>query len=129
MRGIIEWKEGMKTAFDKIKKALCKEVMVLTSDFTKPSALQTDASESALRAVFTQEQEGLECPITYASRKLNSAEKRYTTIERECLAIKWAGKYFTYYLMGRKFNLVTDHAPYSGYAKIRITMPASLIGP
>ncbi|KYO24206.1 hypothetical protein Y1Q_0004256 [Alligator mississippiensis] len=35
----------------------------------------TDASETAVGAVLTQEEEGVERPIAYASRKLSSAEK------------------------------------------------------
>ncbi|KYO20669.1 hypothetical protein Y1Q_0012557 [Alligator mississippiensis] len=54
---------------------------------------------------------GGERPVAYASRKLLPAEKRYATIERECLAIRWVVDYFRYYLMGREFTLVTDHAP------------------
>ncbi|KYO43439.1 hypothetical protein Y1Q_0013504 [Alligator mississippiensis] len=71
----------------------------------------TDASEMAVGAVLTQEEEGIERPIAYASLKLSSAERRYATIERECLAIRWAMDHFWYYLMGQEFKLVMDHAP------------------
>ncbi|KYO29488.1 hypothetical protein Y1Q_0000163 [Alligator mississippiensis] len=71
----------------------------------------TDASETAVGAVLTQEEEGIEGPVAYASRKLSSAERRYATIERECLAIRWAVDHSWYYLMGQDFKLVTDHAP------------------
>ncbi|KYO35673.1 hypothetical protein Y1Q_0017678 [Alligator mississippiensis] len=70
-----------------------------------------DASNQAVGAMLTQETDGVERPIAYASRKLQPQEQRYTTIERECLAIKWGVEYFRYYLIGRKFILVTDHAP------------------
>ncbi|KYO43193.1 hypothetical protein Y1Q_0017518 [Alligator mississippiensis] len=82
-----------------------------TPNFGKTFILQTDASETAVGAVLTQEEEGIERSIAYASRKLSSAERRYATIERECLAIRWAVDHFRYYLMGREFKLVTDHAP------------------
>lgn len=73
--------------------------------------MQTDASNATLGAVLTQEHGGVEHPITSASGKLNKAKTRYTTIEREYLAIKWGIKHFQYYLMGREFCLPTDHAP------------------
>ena len=50
-------------------------------------------------------------PIVYASRKLNPAETRYSTTERECLAIVWATKRFHPYLYGREFIIECDHEP------------------
>ena len=44
----------------------------------------------------------------YGSRHLTSAESRYSTIERELLAIVWASKSFNPYIYGRK---VTDNEP------------------
>ncbi|KYO47469.1 hypothetical protein Y1Q_0019606 [Alligator mississippiensis] len=55
---------------------------------TKYLGFLTDASETAVGAVLTQEEKGTERQIAYASRKLTQAEKRYATIERECLAIR-----------------------------------------
>ncbi|KYO41119.1 retrotransposon-like protein 1 [Alligator mississippiensis] len=108
--GVVRWTEEMIQSFEKLKRALCEDVIIHTPDFQKPFILQTDASETAVGAVLTQGGGG-ERPVAYASRKLLPAEKRYATIERECLAIWWAVDYFRYYLIGREFTLVTDHAP------------------
>ncbi len=61
--------------------------------------------------MLSQLQNGMEHPVMYISRKLLPHEKNYATIEKECLAIKWAIEKLRYYLLGRKFILVTDHAP------------------
>ena len=49
--------------------------------------------------------------IGYTSRTLTRAEANYSVIQRECLAIVWAMKQFRHYLLGRTFQLMTDHAP------------------
>ena len=54
---------------------------------------------------------GEEHPITYVSRKLLPNERNYSTVEKEALAIKWCLEKLRYYLLGREFTLVTDHAP------------------
>ncbi|XP_042071507.1 uncharacterized protein LOC121812727 [Haplochromis burtoni] len=48
-------------------------------------------------------------PVAYISRKLFPREVRYSTVEKETLAIKWALDSFRYYLLGRDFTLETDH--------------------
>ena len=50
-------------------------------------------------------------PVMYISRKLNAAETRYSTIERECLALFWATKRLHVYLYGTEFILEIDHQP------------------
>ena len=54
---------------------------------------------------------GTEHPICYSSRTLNAAERRYSTIERECLAVVYAIKTYRVYLTGTHFTIMTDHRP------------------
>ena len=72
-----------------------------------PFVLQTDASSSGVGAIL--EQGGY--VIAYASRTLTHAEQQYSVIQKECLAIIFALKQFRQYLLGRPFELWTDHAP------------------
>ena len=73
--------------------------------------LKVDASETGLGAVLMQESEDEEFPIAYASKKLLPRETRYSTVEKECLAIVWAIHKFEYFLYGRAFEVHTDHKP------------------
>ena len=73
--------------------------------------LCTDASDVGIGAVLIQSFDDEKMPIVYASRKLNPAETRYSTIKRECLAIVWATKRFHPYLYGRDFIIECNHKP------------------
>ena len=53
----------------------------------KTFILRTDASNCGLGAALVQEHEGRVFPIAYGSKKLTSAERKCSTIEKECLAI------------------------------------------
>ena len=48
-------------------------------------------------------------PVAYFSRKLLPREERYSSIEKECLAMESALKHFAVYLVGRRFTIETDH--------------------
>jgi hypothetical protein len=104
------WSTECEIAFETLKKSLANSPVLSHPDFEKPFILSTDASNFAVGAVLSQEIDGAEHPVAYASRQLNSAEVNYTVTERELLAIVWAVKYFRCYLYGRKFTICTDHA-------------------
>ena len=72
-----------------------------------PFILQTDASAGGLGAILKQDGN----VIAYASCVLNKAECNYNVIQRECLAAVYGMKQFTHYLLGRPFELWTDHEP------------------
>lgn len=64
----------------------------------------TDASEEGIGAVLSQLQNGMEHPVMFISRKLLPPEKNYATIEKECLAVKWAIYKLRYYLLGKNLS-------------------------
>lgn len=71
--------------------------------------MQVDVSEKGIGAVLAQETAGEKKPVVFLSRKLLPRETRYSTIAKECLAIKWSLESLRYYLLGREFDLETDH--------------------
>ncbi|GFN74655.1 Ty3/gypsy family of RNAse hi in long-term repeat domain-containing protein [Plakobranchus ocellatus] len=58
-----------------------------------------------------QEHEGEKYPVVCLSRKLLPTEQRYSVVEKEYLALVWALKSLSSYLLEREFVVETDHAP------------------
>ena len=112
------WEKEQHRAFRWIKEALTNAPILKYPNFSKPFVLHTDASKFALGAVLEQDDDkGKPHPIVYASRTLNNAEQRYSTTEREALAVVWAVGYLKHYLLGKTFKVVTDHQPLKGVFK------------
>ncbi|CAM5144052.1 unnamed protein product [Eretmochelys imbricata] len=106
------WTEQCQEAFRALKEALVSGPVLATPDFDKPFMVFTDASDTGLGAVLTQEDEkGERHPIGYLSKKLLPREQHYAAIEKECLAMVWALKKLEPYLFGRHFTVYTDHSP------------------
>ena len=84
-------------------------------DFEKPFILHCDASELGLGAVLCQKQDDKLKVISYASRTLTPAEKKYHlhSGKLEFLALKWAAtdKFKDYLLHGPAFEVYPDNNP------------------
>ncbi|RDD35996.1 Retrovirus-related Pol polyprotein from transposon 17.6 [Trichoplax sp. H2] len=107
----VKWSLEAQQAFLLLKEKLMQEPVLHVADETLPFILQIDASGTGLGAVLTQVHGTEEHPVAYASRKLNSPEKNYSTIEKECLALVWGLRTFQVYLDGQSFEVHSDHQP------------------
>ena len=105
------WGPMQNEAFLLLKQKLAEGPILIWPDLNKDFFVQSDASGLGLGAVLLQEVDGLKHPVCYASRKLLPRETRYSTIERELLAIVWGIQKFQLYLYGKRFFLETDHQP------------------
>lgn len=92
--------------------------MLQYPDFRQPFISTTDASNITLGAVLSQGEVEKDLPIAFASRALTDAEIRYSTTERELLAIVWAVNPFRPILYGVKFKILTDHDPLTSAMKM-----------
>ena len=90
--------------------ALTKALVLARPDFTREFTVQCDASNEAIGAVLSQDFEEGEHPIVYLHRVLASAERNYSTTEKECFALVWAIKKLRPYLEGYKFTAIIDHS-------------------
>ena len=77
-----------------------------------PLLLSSDASPYGVGEVLLYiTEEGKDQPITFASISLVPAEKNYSQLDKEALAIIFGFKKFHQYVFGRIFTICFDHKP------------------
>jgi transposase InsO family protein len=102
----IDWTPECQTAFEQVKATLAKEAFLQYPDHNKPFHIYSDASDYQMGSVIMQEGK----PVAFFSRKLNSAQRNYTTGEKEILSIVETLKEYKTMLFGcREIHIYTDH--------------------
>ncbi len=101
----ITWTPKLEQAFNDVKAMISKETMLNYPDWSKPFVIHTDASDYQLGAVISQDKK----PIAFFSRKLNKAQRNYTTTEKELLSIVECVKEFRNILFGYPITVFSDH--------------------
>lgn len=106
----LSWTEEQLIAFQTLKEALTNDSILIAPDYSKPFLLATDGSYAGIGAVLSQiDDNNDERRVAYYSRRLSAAERNYAVTEVELLAVVEAVKHFQIYLLGKTFNLITDH--------------------
>ncbi|XP_031393661.1 uncharacterized protein LOC116205261 [Punica granatum] len=102
--------KNCREAFDKLKELLTSAPIIQPPDWKLPFEIMTDASDYAIGAVLGQRMDKRSHVIYYASKTLDAAQRKYSTTEKELLAIVFALEKFRSYLLGSKIVVFTDHA-------------------
>ena len=108
------WSETCQKSFDKLKNLLCLEPILTAPNFSKPFRLAVDASDVGAGVVLLQcDDEDIEHPVCYFSKKCNVHQRNYSTIEKECLALILAIQHFDIYIssLSKPTVVYTDHNP------------------
>ena len=106
-----DWSDTCAAAFEDIRAALTGAEVLAHYDPQGEVYLAVDASPVGVGAVLTQGSGSQGKPVAFASRTLTQAEKNYSQLDREALAIIYGVKKFHHYLYGRKFILFSDNLP------------------
>ena len=96
------WTEKCQKAFETIKRVMSRQVLLAFPDFSKPFEIYCDASDNQLGLV-------IYAGKAIYSRKLTSAQRNYTTMERELLSIVGTCKEFCALLLGFPCVFDTNH--------------------
>ena len=107
-----KWTDVEEKAFDIMKDKISDQTILQHYSLHNKLILQTDASPIGIGAVLLQPAEdGKLLPVSHASRILQPAERNYSQLDREALAVIFGVTKFKQYLLGRHFTLMTDHKP------------------
>ena len=97
-------------AFQQSKQYLQKTPVLVHYDPSMPLILDYDASPYGFGVALVHRlPDGSEHHVAFASRGLSNAEKNYTQLEREALAIIYGVSYFHKYLFDCKITIITDN--------------------
>ena len=105
------WGSSQERAFSQIKAELAQPTVLALYSPQASTKVSADASSYGLGAVLLQQVGEVWKPVAYASRSMSETEKRYAQIEKEALAATWACDKFVDYILGRSFQIETDHKP------------------
>nr|XP_033942275.1 uncharacterized protein LOC117449038 isoform X1 [Pseudochaenichthys georgianus] len=108
------WSGECQQSFESLKGILCCTPVLSAPDFSKPFKLEVDASGVGTGAVLLQEDaQAIDHPVSYFSRKFNKHQLKYSTIEKEALALLFALQHFEVYLGSsvKPIKVYTDHNP------------------
>ena len=107
----VQWSPAAENAYLALKDRIVSKPILRLPDQAKTFILRTDASDLGIGAMLLQESDGKLFPVSFASKKLSGSQQKYSTIEKECLALVWAIRRYRPYLYGARFVLQTDHEP------------------
>jgi hypothetical protein len=99
------WDHIHQQAFDNVKAAIAKEVVLAYPDFSKSFEMYMDASAMQLGAVIAQDNR----PIAFFSRKLSKTQQNYNVTKIELLAIVKTLQEFKGMLWGQSIKIFTNH--------------------
>ena len=107
-----KWTDVEEKAFNIMKDKISEQTILQHYSLHNKLILQTAASPIGIGAVLLQPAEdGKLLPVSHASRILQPAERNYSQLDREALAVIFGVTKFKQYLLGRHFTLMTDHKP------------------
>lgn len=107
----IEWTDEANSAFEQCKQNLINAATLSYPIVDAKLSLMTDASDFSIGGVLQQKENNTWKPLGYFSKRLTESQKKYSTYDKELLAIYSSIVYFRDMLEGRNFTVYTDHKP------------------
>ena len=104
-----QWSAKQDKAYNDAKHLLTTSQVLTHFDSSKPLLLACDASPYGVGAVLSHVVDGdKEQPIAYISRSLSAAERKYSQLDKEALAIVFGASRFHQFKYGRQFTQASN---------------------
>ncbi|CAL9020082.1 unnamed protein product, partial [Prunus brigantina] len=101
------WDEVHQTAFDSIKEYLTKPPVLIPPKRGRPLKLYISASENSIRSLLAQDNDDKkEQVMYYLSRILTAIERKYSSIEKLCLALYFAATKLRHYMLPSTIHII-----------------------
>ncbi|GFW41799.1 transposon Tf2-8 polyprotein [Trichonephila clavipes] len=111
LRDSIQWTEEAEQALNDAKNALADATLLRHPIPGAKLSLWTDASDKAVGGSLMQLCQNNWEPVAFLSVKLSKSQQKWSTYDRELLAIYISVKRFRHMLEGRDFIIYTDQKP------------------
>ena len=116
-KDVFQWLDRASAAFDKLKAAMTTTPVLTLPDFNRPFIIEADASGVGIGAILMQDGR----PLTY--KALSPSYQNMSTYDKEMLAIVRAATRWRPYLIGRRFQIKTDHKSLKYFLERKISSP------
>lgn len=99
-----DWTAKQQETSDKLRRVLSSESVLAHPNFELPFILSCGASNYALSAILSQNQNDQERPLSFASRSLNEHEINYSFTHKKLLSVIFEIKVYRCFLYGTNWS-------------------------
>ncbi len=113
-------------ALSQLKTLFSADAFLAHPDDSKPFVVETDASDFAISAILSQENNaGVLQPVAFYSRQMTPAERNYQIYDKELLAIFTAFSQWRHFLQGARHqvSVLCDHRNLVFFASSKVLSP------
>ena len=106
-----KWTSECEKCFQILKEFLQQAPILRYPDPQASYTLYTDASKYAYAGILTQQNDGVDHPITYVSGLFRGSQLNWATLMKEAYAIYMSVKKLSFYIDTAKITVRSDHLP------------------
>ena len=108
----VELNEEQRSALQSLKDTLVKAKVLYVPRYDRKFVIMCDSSQFTVAGVLSQfDDNGLEHPSLFASKKLTPTQVNWSAVEKEAFAVIFSLSTFDVYIFGSEIEIFTDHNP------------------